>query len=291
MAEDLATRNVLSEEQVAAFHRDGACLVKNMLTPAQVAIVQAAFDYGVAHPGPASGTAASAKIDLAAGEKFYTDLSNAKNWTSPEFRRLFDNTPVADAIADVFGSPDVWFYGEQLFWKEGGHITATPWHQDTSFGAIEGQDLAIAWISLDPLPKESSLEFVRGSHTGPTHNGFKPGADDRTEPYYNDPLMPRMPDVEGARSERDIISWPIEPGDVVLFNFNTLHGGAPTFPGLRRRTLSLRFFGQRAWRVRRPPSPNMGKKLDFTFDFFDAVNALEVGQPVSAAAEAFRIRP
>jgi ectoine hydroxylase-related dioxygenase (phytanoyl-CoA dioxygenase family) len=262
-----------------------------MLTPEQVEIAQQAFDYGIAHPGPASGTAASAEINTEAGEKFYTDVSNAENWTSEEFHRLLIDTPIGDAVAEIFDSPDVWFYGEQLFWKEGGHITATPWHQDTSFGAIEGPDLAIAWVSLDHLKKESSLEFVRGSHKGPTHNGYRPGAADRTEPYYDDPNMPRMPDVESRRKEFDIISWPIEPGDVVLFNFNTLHGGAATYPGLRRRTISLRFFGSRAWRVQRPPTPNMGKKLDFSFAFFDAVNALDVGQKVSSAAAAFRVRP
>ena len=32
------------------------------------------------------------------------------------------------------------------------------------------------------------------------------------------------------------------PGDVVLFHPSMLHGGSPTHPGMRRRTLTLRFF-------------------------------------------------
>jgi ectoine hydroxylase-related dioxygenase (phytanoyl-CoA dioxygenase family) len=42
-----------------------------------------------------------------------------------------------------------------------------------------------------------------------------------------------------------VVSWPVEPGDVVFFHFRTLHGGAPTRAGQRRRTLTLRFFGER----------------------------------------------
>jgi hypothetical protein len=36
------------------------------------------------------------------------------------------------------------------------------------------------------------------------------------------------------------------PGDILVFHPAMLHGGAPTLPSQRRRTLSLRFFGQDA---------------------------------------------
>lgn len=284
-------KRVITDEARREFREDGATCLKGFLTPDQVKLAEDAFNYGVSHPGPSAGTAASAKIDESAGEKFYSDISNMESWNSPEFSHLLRDTPLADAAAAVFGSPDVWFHGEQLFWKEGGHITATPWHQDTAFCVFEGPDLAVAWVSLDPLPRANSLELVRGSHKGPTYNGFRPGAEDRTEPYYDDPSMPRIPDVEAKRNELDILSWEIEPGDVVLFHFGMLHGGAPTAPGLRRRTISLRFFGQQAERVYRPPLPDMGPKMDFTFHFFQSLDELEIGRPILEAKGAHRVRP
>ena len=104
---------------------------------------------------------------------------------------------------------------ELLSDEEGGRTRRTPWHQDTSYLPITGQKLAVLWISFDPVAKEAALEFVRGSHRGPLHDG----------------------------SRFDIVSFPVEPGDVVAFHPSMLHGGAATPPGGRRRTLTLRFFG------------------------------------------------
>ena len=43
-----------------------------------------------------------------------------------------------------------------------------------------------------------------------------------------------------------IVSFGVQTGDVVVFHPKTLHGGAATGPGQRRRTLTLRFFGDDA---------------------------------------------
>ncbi len=58
--------------------------------------------------------------------------------------------------------------------------------------------------------------------------------------------MPRLPDIEADRGAWDIVSWAVEPGDLIVFHPRLLHGGAPTRPGKRRRTLTLRFFGEDA---------------------------------------------
>ena len=58
--------------------------------------------------------------------------------------------------------------------------------------------------------------------------------------------LPLLPDIEGDRAPWDIVSWAVEPGDLIVFHPKMLHGGAPTHPGQRRRTLTLRYFGQDA---------------------------------------------
>ena len=141
------------------------------------------------------------------------------------------------------GVDEMWYLGEQLFLKEGGTSRRTPWHQDTSYLRMRGSQLVACWISLDPLPKEHSLEFVRGSHQGTLYNGSAFAADDDTAPLYKQSRLPRLPDIERRRSEFDILSWDNEPGDVLVFHLGMLHGGAGTQPGIRRRTVSLRFLG------------------------------------------------
>ena len=62
---------------------------------------------------------------------------------------------------------------------------------------------------------------------------------------------------ESLRAERDkwdIVSWAVEPGDILIFHTAMLHGGGPTHLGQRRRTLSLRFFGDDAIYTPRLPA-------------------------------------
>jgi ectoine hydroxylase-related dioxygenase (phytanoyl-CoA dioxygenase family) len=138
---------------------------------------------------------------------------------------------------------DLWYLGEQLFLKEGGNSRRTPWHQDTSYLRMMGSQLVAVWLSLDPLPKAHSLEMVRGSHLGTLYNGSAFAAHDDTAPLYKRSLLPRLPDIQARRDEFDIVAWDVEPGDLLVFHLDMLHGGAGTVPGLRRRTLSLRFLG------------------------------------------------
>jgi len=146
-------------------------------------------------------------------------------------------------VAALWGLDDLWYLGEQLFLKENGFSRRTPWHQDTSYLRMMGSELVACWVTLDPLPKEHCLEFVRGSHKGVLFNGSAFAADDDTAPLYKQSLLPRLPDIQKARSAFDILSWSVEPGDLIVFHLGILHGGAGTVPGMRRRTLSLRFLG------------------------------------------------
>jgi ectoine hydroxylase-related dioxygenase (phytanoyl-CoA dioxygenase family) len=103
----------------------------------------------------------------------------------------------------------------------------------------------VAWITFEPLSKEESLEFVPGSHKGIMYNTSKFDPKDPTIPHDESLPYPRLPDIEAEKAKWPTISWAVEPGDVIFFQFKTLHGGAATKPGQRRRTLTLRFFGER----------------------------------------------
>jgi ectoine hydroxylase-related dioxygenase (phytanoyl-CoA dioxygenase family) len=146
-------------------------------------------------------------------------------------------------VAALWEEPRLWYLGEQLFLKEGGHSRRTPWHQDTSYLRMRGSQMVACWITLDALPKQHCLEFVRGSHQGTLYNGSSFAAEDDTAPLYKDSPLPRLPDIEKRRADFDIVSWDLAPGDVLVFHLGILHGGGGTEPGLKRRTASLRFMG------------------------------------------------
>lgn len=227
------------------YERDGAVLLPGIMSRADLDAAQRAYEWSLAHPGPGAS-----KIAQRTNALFYQDLCNPDCLDA--YRKMLETSPLPALIAQLWGTPDVWFMYEQVFLKEGGESRRTPWHQDSSYLAVGGNDLAVAWITFDAQAKEDSLEFVKGSHKGTLYDGSRFDLDDETLPIYPGDQLPRLPDIEGHRGDFDIVSFAVEPGDVVMFHPKMLHGGAATHNGARRRTLTLRFFGRNAFYETRP---------------------------------------
>lgn len=177
----------------------------------------------------------------------------------PEYKMLLRESPIVNVVADILGSRELWLFYDQIFVKEAGTgvTRRTPWHQDTAYWITGGSQLAGFWITLDDIPAEESLEFVRGSHRGPIYAGsaFDPDCD--TTPFQPGEEWPTLPDIEADRARFDILSFPIARGDVVLFHPGVLHGGGAAAEGHARRTLSIRFFGDDVVYEERPiPAPS-----------------------------------
>ncbi|MFI4975481.1 MAG: phytanoyl-CoA dioxygenase family protein [Caulobacterales bacterium] len=227
------------------YAREGVVLIPRALDAKALSEALAAYDWSLANPGPGA-----TKFAQATQSTFYNDLYNPRCLEG--YREMLLASPIPALVADLWNTPDVWFMYEQVFLKEGGETRRTPWHQDSSYLAIAGEHLAVAWITFDPVAREDSLEFVRASHRGVLYNGSRFELGDDTAPINPTSPLPRLPDIEAARAEWDIVSWAVEPGDLVVFHPATLHGGAATHPGKRRRTLTLRFFGDDAVYDERP---------------------------------------
>ena len=212
--------------------RDGVVMLKSALTDGAFRKVEAAVEWSLAHPSPTA-------VRFYPGEPatFFEDRGNHHAGLAREIG-------LGAMVSRLWGGVDcIWYLGEQLFLKEGGASRRTPWHQDTSYLRMMGSQLVACWISLDALPKEHCLEFVRGSHAGVLYNGSAFAAHDDTAPLYKHSPLPRLPDIQADRDAFDIAAWDVEPGDVIVFHLGVLHGGAGTAPGLRRRTISMRFLG------------------------------------------------
>lgn len=210
---------------------DGVVFLKGALTPDALAKVEAGVERSLANPTPKA-----VRFYPNEDATFFED-------TGAQHLPLVRETGIDTMIAALFGEDRFWYMGEQLFLKEGGHVRRTPWHQDTSYLRMRGDNLVACWITLDPLPKEHCLEFIRGSHKGVLYNGSMFAAHDDTAPLYKHSPLPRLPDIQANREAYDILSWDLSPGDVIVFHLGVLHGGGGTAPGMRRRTVSLRFMG------------------------------------------------
>lgn len=229
----------------AMLGRDGVACLPGLLDAGQLADVTEAYEWTRDHRSAAFTT-------MAGDDRSWQDLSNPESYAA--YAAMLARSPIPLLLKGLWGSGSVWYMYEQIFHKEATE-NFTPWHQDTPYMPVAGEQLAVAWISLDPVSRKSTLEYCLGSHRGPLYNGtsFKPG--DPTDPFYKTGDLPRLPDVEANRAAWNIEGWATEPGDIVLFHPSVLHGGGS--PGLsgRRRTLTLRFFGEDAvYRARPGPT-------------------------------------
>jgi hypothetical protein len=219
------------------YARDGVVHLPQVLNRDALDAALEAWEWSLAHP------ARGGKVAQASDSTFYQDLYNPK--VLEGYRGMLETSAIPEFCARLWGTDEVWFMYEQVFLKEGGETRRTPWHQDASYLPVGGLDTAVAWITFDALTKSDSLEFIPGSHRRTLYNGSRFELGDDTAPL--DGLeLPRLPDIEHERARWEIVSFPVTPGDLVVFDFATLHGGAATHAGQRRRTLTLRFFGERA---------------------------------------------
>jgi len=244
--------------QARCFQLDGVVCLPGALSPATLALAEALYQWSLAHPGPGA-----AELPGRQSGSFYQDLANPA--ALERYRPLVAGTEVGELIAGLWGGGPVWFMYEQVFRKTGGETRRTPWHQDAPYLPVRGAQLAVLWISFDPVTPAQALEFVRGSHQGPLYDGSRFDPDDDTAPLYADGSYPRLPDIEAERERWPIVSWPTEPGDVIVFHPAILHGGGATVDDGQRRTLSLRFFGadaEVAWRPGMQPAEQQGLTPD-----------------------------
>jgi ectoine hydroxylase-related dioxygenase (phytanoyl-CoA dioxygenase family) len=138
------------------------------------------------------------------------------------------------------GSDTVRLHHDHLLVKEPGTTLRTPWHQDQPFYNVDGSDTVSFWIPLDPVPRESTLEFVAGSQASGTWYMPRSFFDDRAL-VFEEGTFENVPDVEADRDAYPIVGWELEPGDAVAFNMLTLHAAAGSRN--RRRAFSVRLIG------------------------------------------------
>ncbi len=233
---------MMSEFDIETFQRDGAVLVKGAFTD-WVEPLRAGIDAVMADPSPYERS----YTPKDGSARFFQDLCN---WQRvPALRDFVLEGPGAAIAARLMRSPVARFFHDHILVKEPGTSIVTPWHQDSPYYCVGGEQSVSFWIPLDPVPRETTLECVAGSHRwGVNH---KPKRFDGTDLYENDSSI-ELPDIDAAREKYRILGWAMEPGDAVAFDFHCVHGApANTSPALRRRVMSARWVGEDAYFIDR----------------------------------------
>ena len=228
---------LVGESDVEQFAKDGVIVLRGLFAD-RVESLREGIDALMADPSPRERSYQPAD----GSARFFQDLCN---WQRiDQFRDFVLKSPAGAAAATLMQSKTGRFFHDHVLVKEPGTSIVTPWHQDQPYYCVDGKQSVSFWIPLDPVPEETSLQCIAGSHLwGRDH---KPKRFDGTDLYQND-SSEEMPDIDSNRDDYRILSWALQPGDAVAFNFRIIHGApANTGQGNRRRAFSARWVGDDA---------------------------------------------
>jgi ectoine hydroxylase-related dioxygenase (phytanoyl-CoA dioxygenase family) len=196
------------------------------------------------------------------GARFFGDYCN---WPQiPEFRAFVHDSPAAGIARQLMRSRVARIFHEHLLVKEAGADIPTPWHHDSPYYCVAGQQSVSLWLPLDPVPREICLESIAGSHAW--GKLFRPRRFDGTTYDHTSDDLVEMPDISAHRDQYRILAWDLEPGDCIAFNFMTVHGAPGNTTAGGRRAFSTRWFGEDAVYADRggatsPPFPRLAQTL------------------------------
>ena len=305
---DRAPVRHVTDEERAAFDRDGVVLLRGIHPPDWVDFLEAQLDDifdGHAHRSADQRSVTGDSTDgirvdmvaLANGlKKVQPDVvlaaegdqaealtgrslveTDASAWHEGMWHHNVEG-PLGQVVAEVTNSSKVNFYADQLFLKDPGSRVKTPFHQDKPYFLVGGGEVAVCWVPVDVVTIDNgAMGYVKGSHKW--GKLFKP-SDFVTEAG----TFPERDGIDHSdldvldpipEDHPDLVYFDTEPGDVIVHNWATLHGSAGNVsPTARRRAASVRFAGEGCTFLHRKSSP---EPFRFTGELSD-------GDPLEAAA-------
>ena len=262
---------IFNQKIVNIFQKDGVALIKNAIDDYWIKKLEVGIKKNFKNPSKYK----CVYEKLENKELFYDDYCN---WQKiDEYKDFLFNSNLPKIASKLLRSSKINLFHEHVLIKESGASKKTPWHQDQSYYCVEGRQNVSFWCPLDKVNKITCPEFILESHKW--SNKFLPtkffGHD-----YENiDKEFEKIPDIDSNRKKYNIATFELEPGDVIAFNFATVHGAPGNDTNKTRRAFSARYTGDDCRYIKRkgemsPPFPelklNNGDLLDS--DTFPIIN-------------------
>lgn len=239
---------MVSQEDLRAWREDGALCLRGVLGFDWLALLEDGFADSLAQPGPL------AKNYGSDGGTFFTD--HAMSRRLEQFHMFIHDSPLAEIAAELMGARKLRLVDDHLLVKEPGTDTPTYWHHDFPYFQFSGDDFLNFWIPLDPVTAANgAMRFAAGSHRwGKLYHPVRIGKGDLIAEAED--LDGPVPDIDGQPDAYRVLSWDMDPADVLVFHGKTLHAAtANTTSGQRRRALAIRFTGDDIRWQPRPYAP------------------------------------
>ena len=231
----------VTDADVADYDRDGAVCIRGAISMEWVERLRPAADWVQNNPGPYD-------TDLTTGGEGQF-FGGQYLWTRNEaFKAFLFESPIAAVAARLMGTDFAQLFYDFILTKEPGGSNRTPWHQDRLYYPLKGggaDHICSTWVALDPVTIESgAVEYIAGSHKwGKYYVPESFSADGRFSGHDD---IEKLPDIDGNRGDYEILSWDLEPGDLVAHHVMSVHGAPENNADIRRRGLAIRWIGGEA---------------------------------------------
>ena len=236
----------VTEQDIQTYETDGTVCLRGVFGGTWLELIAAGIERDLADPGP-YGRTQSAADDPGF---YYTDYYMWRR--IPELKKFALESPGGAVAACLMRSKQVNYFFDGLFVKEPKTTKESQWHQDQVYYNVDGDQVVVLWIPVDPVTRETCLELIKASHKW--NRWFVPRMlkDDRDISSGSSMFEP-LPDINGHREDYEILSWDMAPGDCIAFHPMMLHGSqGNSSPDRRRRALQTTWLGDDAVYGERP---------------------------------------
>ena len=202
--------NVLTNEQITAYERDGFLSPVTVMSPEEAGEFRSALEDAEARwPEAFEG---SGRNNAHLNFKFLDELVH--------------DSRIVDAVADLIG-PNLLAYGTVLFIKDPNTPGFVSWHQDATYmGLTPYTEATTVWLALSQSNKETGcMRMVPGSH--------KDGIRAHVDTFGETNILTRGQDIQDV-DESNIVDLELEPGQISFHHMAVIHGSQPNLREERR---------------------------------------------------------
>ncbi len=226
----------LTEEQVAAFDREGFVVVPDILNANEVAAALVETDRFEAEIEAFLATRADGRFSIA--EKGAITFTTHLVMKSPALATLSKHPTIVGICSDLVG-PDVDLYWDQAVYKKPEKPRRFPWHQDNGYAYVEPQQYLTVWIALTDATVDNGCPVV-------TPRLHRDGTLTHT---YVDPLG-----FECLSNPAGTVTAPVAAGGAVVFSSLTPHLTGPNTSDAVRKAYILQYAPEGAEVLRGDPA-------------------------------------
>ncbi|MFN0161095.1 MAG: phytanoyl-CoA dioxygenase family protein [Burkholderiales bacterium] len=208
---------VLSPEQVAAYHHDGAVWPVRVMSEADAQGYRRALEAHEAHTAePLQG-------------KWRHKTHLLFTWADA----LVRHPVILDAVEDCIG-PDILCWTTNFFIKEAASPGFVSWHQDSTYWGLEPDDVITAWVAFTEVtPENGYMQVIPGSH--------RIDQLPHRDTFHKDNLLTRGQEIAVEVDKSKAQGIALRPGEISLHHIKLVHGSDANKSADRRIGLAIRY--------------------------------------------------